>query len=150
MIIDARRTNKLFRKPPTTILGSVDALSRLEIEGEDTHVFMAQEDVKDYFYRLSIDRGLGEYFCLPMVDGLLLKEYLGFLPDEFTKLSDQFAVPYILTSVFCQWGLLGLFIWRMKLIVTWLGSACLTFRNFEIGDQHQSWGEVREAVSVQL
>ena len=93
LIIDARRTNKLFRKPPTTILGSVDALSRLEIEGEDTHVFMAQEDVKDYFYRLSIDRGLGEYFCLPMVDGLLLKEYLGFLPDEFTKLSDQFCSP---------------------------------------------------------
>lgn len=93
LIIDARRTNKLFQKPPTTVLGSVDAMSRLEVEDEDTHVFMAQEDVKDYFYRLSIDRQLGEYFCLPMVDGLLLKEYLGYLPDDFMKLSDQYCSP---------------------------------------------------------
>ena len=62
LIIDARRANKLFRTPPNTILGSVDAWGRLEIDDEQGELFIAQEDVKDYFYRLAIDKALGEYF----------------------------------------------------------------------------------------
>ena len=48
LIVDARQTNKLF-KPPSTTLGSVEAWCRLE--GDEALCF-AQEDVKDFFYRL--------------------------------------------------------------------------------------------------
>ena len=89
LIIDARRTNKLFRTPPTTVLGSLDAWGRLEVCDGSSNLFMAQEDVKDFFYRLGIGKKLGEFFCLPKVDGKKLKEVLGYLPDEFVSLSDQ-------------------------------------------------------------
>lgn len=35
---------------------------------EGCELFVAQEDVKDFFYRLQIDKELGEYFSLPPVD----------------------------------------------------------------------------------
>ena len=78
---ESRRTNKLFRTPPTTILGSVEAWSRLEVE-EQSEVFVAQEDVKDFFSRLGISRELGEYFALPPVDIEMLKSELGDIPSE--------------------------------------------------------------------
>ena len=58
LIIDARRTNILFRTPPSTLLGSVDTWTRLEVP-RDADVFIAQEDVKDYFYRLGISFSRG-------------------------------------------------------------------------------------------
>ena len=64
LVIDARRANRLFRSPPTTVLGSVEAWSRLEVQ-DHQDVFMAQEDVKDFFYRLSIDRDLSEFSVYP-------------------------------------------------------------------------------------
>ena len=85
LIIDARRANKLFRKPPSTILGSSDSWTRLEVAGGED-VFFAQEDVKDYFYRLRISKRLGEFFSLPQVDCSLLKAELGFLPAEVETL----------------------------------------------------------------
>ena len=88
LIVDARRTNKLFRKPPSTRLGSMDSWARIELEGENG-LFMAQEDVRDYFYRLRIDKDLGEYFCFPKIDPLLLKEQLGYLPEEVARLVDE-------------------------------------------------------------
>ena len=59
LIVDARRANKLFAPPPSTVLGSVDAWSRLEAE-DDAQVFLAQEDIRDCFYRLGIPQRLGE------------------------------------------------------------------------------------------
>lgn len=93
LIVDARRTNKLFRTPPTTILGSVEAWSRLEVE-EQSEVFVAQEDVKDFFYRLGISRELGEYFALPPVDIEMLKSELGDIPSELKHLADNHIGPY--------------------------------------------------------
>ena len=88
LILDARRTNKLFRSPPTTRLGSMDSWTRLGIsEGEQ--MFVAQEDVKDFFYRLGIKKDLGEYFCLPCVNPVLLKDELGTLPEEIARLLDE-------------------------------------------------------------
>ena len=93
MIIDARRTNKLFRKPPTTVLGSVDAWSRVEVPSGDP-LFLAQEDVRDYFYRLGIDKELGQYFCLPPVDPLLLEKSMGKIPEDLVALQGQSTGPY--------------------------------------------------------
>lgn len=88
LIVDARKTNRLFRTPPTTLLGSMECWGRLEVDqGEE--LFVAQEDVKDFFYRLGIDKSLGEYFSFPAIHPQLLQEELGFLPDEVTLLSDH-------------------------------------------------------------
>ncbi|CAE7736810.1 unnamed protein product [Symbiodinium sp. CCMP2592] len=87
LIIDARRSNRLFRSPPTTCLGSVESWTRLEVQGGGP-LFMAQEDVKDYFYRLGISRELGEYFSLPAIDPQLLLEVRGSLPPDLVALVD--------------------------------------------------------------
>lgn len=85
LILDARPANRLFRRPPTTILGSSEAWNRLEVK-EGCELFVAQEDVKDFFYRLQIDKELGEYFSLPPVDRGRLWDELGFLPPEIEEL----------------------------------------------------------------
>jgi len=80
-IIDARRANRLFRRPPRTRLGSSECWSRVDLE--EGNLFIAQEDVKDCFHRMGIDRALGEHFGLPAVDAGLLRIALGdHLPDD--------------------------------------------------------------------
>ena len=64
LIVDARRTNRLFRTPPSTNLGSIESWARLECNPGET-LFMAQEDVKDFFYRLRIDQKVGGVLCAP-------------------------------------------------------------------------------------
>lgn len=92
LIVDARRTNKLFRTPPTTLLGSMECWGRLEIEkGEE--MFIAQEDVKDFFYRLGISKSLGEYFCFPAIDPVLLRDELGEVPQEVQRLAHEAVAP---------------------------------------------------------
>ncbi|CAE7886307.1 unnamed protein product, partial [Symbiodinium necroappetens] len=64
---------------------SVESWGRLEVgSGED--VFVAQEDVRDFFYRLGISKDLGEYFSLPAVDPGHLQKVLGYLPLELEQL----------------------------------------------------------------
>ena len=92
LIVDARRSNKLFAPPPSTVLGSVDAWARLEVGGE-SEVFLAQEDIKDCFYRLGISQRLGEYFCLPEVDPELLRQAIGFMPEELQRVLDEDSGP---------------------------------------------------------
>ena len=92
LIIDARRANKLFRTPPSTILGSVDSWSRLEVE-EHHEIFLAQEDVKDYFYRLGIGEELSRFFALPEIDPIKLKRHLGYIPEELHCIMDNHSSP---------------------------------------------------------
>ena len=73
MILDARRSNRLFRRPPSTVLGTAECWPRLVIPAGEC-MFVAQEDIRDFFYRLGIDAELSRYFSLPGVDAQLLKE----------------------------------------------------------------------------
>lgn len=82
LIVDAR-TNRLFRTPPSTLLGSMDCWGRLE---SDIEFFVAQEDVKDFFYRLGIPHDLGRYFCFPHIDPHLFQTELGHMPEELRAL----------------------------------------------------------------
>ena len=84
LVIDARPSNRLFRQPPTTLLGSMETWARVEL-GEDSEMFVAQEDVKDYFYRLAISRELGEYFAFPKICVERLSQELGYTPSELLK-----------------------------------------------------------------
>lgn len=88
LIVDARKTNRLFRTPPSTAMGSMECWGRLELSQKDD-LFIAQEDVKDFFYRLGIQKGLGEFFSFPAIDPFLLQKALGFLPSEVQTLNDN-------------------------------------------------------------
>lgn len=92
MIVDARRTNRLFRRPPCTQLGSADSWGRAE-SSEGGPIYFAQEDVKDFFYRLKIEKGLGEFFSLPKIDPVILKESLGYMPEEVSGILDHEDAP---------------------------------------------------------
>ena len=91
LIVDARRANKIFKKPPSTVLGSVEAWGRLECEEDE--LFIAQEDVKDFFYRLQIPKDLGEFFAFPPIDACMLKDVLGYVPDEVRDLAGSEEAP---------------------------------------------------------
>ena len=63
MIFDARRSNLLFKSPPRTTLGSIEALSRLDLTpaepgGSADRFLVAQEDVRDIFYRAFLEIGI--------------------------------------------------------------------------------------------
>ncbi len=95
-IADARRANRLFRRPPKTILGSIESWSRLDLhsdldghELDDAELFVAQEDVKDFFFRLAIARALSRFFAFQEVDPELLREeFGGNLPPDVQSLVD--------------------------------------------------------------
>ena len=74
LVIDARRSNRLFKKPPWCPLSSGESLARMEISGT---CYTAQEDVKDFFYRLGIGKRLSRYFGLPRVRASSLVAALG-------------------------------------------------------------------------
>ena len=59
LVIDARRSNRLFRKPPWCPLSSGESLARMEISGT---CYTAQEDIEDFFDRLGIGPELARYF----------------------------------------------------------------------------------------
>ena len=73
----------------------------------------AQEDVKDYFYCLGIDKKLGEYFALPAIDSALLQQVRGSLPKELKQLMDVSG-----SRLYpCRRGSRGLFLLLMKLML---------------------------------
>ena len=51
LIADARRSNVLFRRPVSKPGGSIEAFSRIDLN-DNGLLFIAQEDVKDCFFRL--------------------------------------------------------------------------------------------------
>ena len=66
LVIDCRRSNVLFRRPPWTPLGSLEALCHVWLRG-NRKAFIAQEDIRDYFYRLRLDERLSVFFGLPAI-----------------------------------------------------------------------------------
>jgi len=91
LVVDARRANRYFKKPPSTLLGSMETWGRLELP-EEGDLFIAQEDVKDFFYRLGISKELGEYFSLPEIQPRMLQAALGgVLPPEVVSLVENFS-----------------------------------------------------------
>ena len=87
LVIDCRRSNRLFKDPPWTPLGTLEGLSRVWLESEKEG-FIAQEDVKDYFYRIWLDPRIGQYFGLPEISvyALLSAFCEGEAPPELTAL----------------------------------------------------------------
>ena len=71
LILDCRDTNKMFRPPPALALGTGSSWSRLSIPEGQT-LYMAQSDIKDYFYSLRLPLSLRPLFSMPAIPSALL------------------------------------------------------------------------------
>ena len=66
MVLDCRAVNRRFRQPPPVALAAGYSWTRLELP-EHSKLYVAQSDIKDYFYSLSLPEDLRSMFCLPPV-----------------------------------------------------------------------------------
>eukprot|EP00438_Fugacium_kawagutii_P033140 Skav227543 [mRNA] locus=scaffold2241:169914:174596:- [translate_table: standard] len=64
LVLDCRLTNALFRPSPHTELGSLQAMSELEIG--DLPLYVAGADIKDCFYAVSMPSYLWDFFGLEL------------------------------------------------------------------------------------
>ena len=67
LVLDCRSSNLLFHKPPDVALAAGYSFAQLELE-PGAELFIAQSDVKDYFYSIGLPAGLRKFFCLPAVE----------------------------------------------------------------------------------
>ena len=63
LILDCRAVNYLFKEPPHTRLGSLAALTELELGGQKD-LFVSGADIRDCFYAAKLPPGMEECFCL--------------------------------------------------------------------------------------
>ena len=63
LILDCRAINYAFKDPPHTRLGSLAALTELELPSEEK-LFVAGSDIQDCFYAAKLPKGMEECFCL--------------------------------------------------------------------------------------
>ena len=73
LVLDCRASNCLFHAPPDVALAAGYSFSQLELES-GAELFVAQSDVKDYFYSIGLPEGLRRFFCLPAIDMAFLKD----------------------------------------------------------------------------
>ena len=66
LILDCRGVNRRFRPPLPLALGSGSSWSQLTIPKADT-LYVAQSDIKDYFYSLLLPESLRPLFCMPAI-----------------------------------------------------------------------------------
>jgi hypothetical protein len=64
LILDARKSNVYFRRPPSRNNSSLAALGNVRVHQGDK-LYASQYDVKDFFYRLAIPWELSKHFGLP-------------------------------------------------------------------------------------
>ena len=106
LVLDCRQTNLLFKQPPLTELGSLSALSELEL-GPEEELFASGSDIRDCFYACySIRRGWRNTSALSRISHRrirLLQVGLGM----FLRIWLEFP----LALWFCPWVLVGRFTW---------------------------------------
>ena len=73
-LLDCRAVNRRFRQPPPVALAAGYSWARLELP-EHSKLYVAQSDIKDYFYSLSLPEDLRSMFCLPPVPIGYLKRW---------------------------------------------------------------------------
>ena len=73
-ILDCRGVNRRFRDPPPLALAAGSTWSQLEVP-EDSQLFVAQSDIRDYFFSLELPGDLRPFFCLPPISAEHLKAW---------------------------------------------------------------------------
>lgn len=72
LVLDCRATNEHFKRPPDIAMAAGYSFGQLEVGGEQ-EVFVAQSDIKDYFYSIGLPSYLYPFFCLPPIRPQLLQ-----------------------------------------------------------------------------
>ena len=89
LVLDCRATNQKFAHPPDIALAAGYTFSQLEVPCGET-MYIAQSDVKDYFYSIGLPSGLRRFFCLPPVRGsqvdFVIPGFEGFDGDIYPRL----------------------------------------------------------------
>lgn len=85
LILDCRSVNMMFKEPPHTRLGSLAAMTELEL-GDDNTMYVAGSDIQDCFYAAKLPAGLEEFFCLQ--SNLTRQEALRVFGDELDEFPD--------------------------------------------------------------
>ena len=67
LVLDCRRSNSLFVSPPEMAMPAGYSFSQVQMGPED-QLYVAQSDIRDYFYSIGMPEELRSYFCLPQVD----------------------------------------------------------------------------------
>lgn len=76
LILDCRDTNRRFKTPPPLALGTGSSWARVNIpQGED--LYIAQSDIKDYFYSLQLPVSLRPLFSMPAVPNYFARQLIG-------------------------------------------------------------------------
>ena len=73
LILDCRETNRMFREPPPLALGTGASWARISVPDKEK-LYIAQSDIKDYFYSLQLPVGLRSLFSMPPVPSQLLRQ----------------------------------------------------------------------------
>lgn len=67
LVLDCRATDELFRPPPDIAMPAGYSFSQLQIN-EDGTLYVAQTDIKDFFYAIGLPEALRPFFAFPQVD----------------------------------------------------------------------------------
>ncbi|CAE7380279.1 gag-pol [Symbiodinium natans] len=81
LVLDCRASNQQFDRPPDIALAAGYTFAQLELpEGES--LFVAQSDVRDYFYSIGLPQGLRRYFALPPIPASALPAGVGVIAES--------------------------------------------------------------------
>ena len=73
-ILDCRGVNKRFRDPPPLTLAAGSTWAQLEVK-PDKKLYVAQLDIRDYFFSLALPEDLKPLFCMPPISVQWLHEW---------------------------------------------------------------------------
>ena len=66
LVLDCRSVNERFQPPPNLLMAAGATWANLELPEEAT-MFVAQSDIRDYFYSLGLPEELQPFFALPAI-----------------------------------------------------------------------------------
>ena len=75
LILDCRGVNQRFRAPPSISLAAGYTWSHVQIP-KNKNLYVAQSDIKDYFYHLKMPDILQPLFCMPSIPSALLRRWM--------------------------------------------------------------------------
>lgn len=67
LVLDCRSVNQRFADPPSLLMAAGATWANVELDGASQPMFVAQSDIKDYFYSLGLPEELQGYFSLPAI-----------------------------------------------------------------------------------
>ena len=73
-ILDCRGVNRRFRPPPALALAAGSSWSQVSVP-KGNKMYVAQSDIKDYFYSLELPPDLQSMFCLPPLPSSVVQDW---------------------------------------------------------------------------